>query len=647
MLKLIDDIRSMNRASVICWLRGDTLLTYEDLSTIADIDLAWLNDIAVHHSSIAVYFRNVGNLVRILPALMSSGMDLHIIDHEMLPDQINGLIEQDAIIVTDRRDLKLNSDIIMYPPNPGNSNASQIKKYSGRITIHSTKSSDQLDVDRLSFILSELSKVVRPSPGQYSILYGLEFRDLVIQIIFGLNAGQSMIFNPENIAEAQRVVSERIEKTMDFSVFYFGNYIATEGSDKYSMVMNTAKIADRKKFRAVWTPERHFNEFGGMFPNPSILAAALSMITENIQIRTGSIVSPLHNTVRLAEDWMLIDNLSNGRVAISFASGWQANDFVLAPEHYATRHEYMLGQIATVRKIWCGERVRLTNGVDAPVDISVFPLPVQRELPVWITVSGKEESFIDAGKVGANILTHLLGQDLEELIGKIKAYRRSLSDSGFDPNEFVVSVMVHTCVGLSNDSVKLLVEQPLKNYIKSSVQLIEAMTRSASADSTSIGRYHNHSEKSNPEQLEELLDMAFERFFEHASLLGTKKKCAETIARLKSYGVNEVACLVDFGMSEEAITDSLTQLSALKDEYSVWHPGGHRVCIPCYDYTKDAVEKLKRQLLELQPEIVKVTSNTEAQGCVFFDWEDSAKVRYKPATLANTEVYINTINESF
>ena len=47
-------------------------------------------------------------------------------------------------------------------------------------------------------------------------------------------------------------------------------------------------------------------------------------------------VLPLHDPVRVAEEWAVIDNLSGGRVGISFADGWHANDFVLTP-HYTDR----------------------------------------------------------------------------------------------------------------------------------------------------------------------------------------------------------------------------------------------------------------------------------------------------------------------
>jgi len=223
-----------------------------------------------------------------------------------------------------------------------------------------------------------------------------------------------------------------------------------------------------------------------------------------------------------------------------------------------------------VREIWKEGRVQKPNGMGADVDVKVFPRPVQESLPVWITVSGKEETFIDAGRIGTHILTHLLWQDTEELKHKIGLYRQSLVNHGHDPAKFKVSVMVHTHIGGSNEAVKSTVEKSLKDYIKSSVHLINAMTKSTKDEPNTretVGRYHNHDGKVSDSLMTELLDLAFERFFENAALLGTPEKCSRIIEKLKDYGVNEVACLIDFGITNSEMMQGLRELALMSKNY--------------------------------------------------------------------------------
>src|ERR1700746_1249560 len=132
-------------------------------------------------------------------------------------------------------------------------------------------------------------------------------------------------------------------------------------------------------FRAVWVPERHFDPFGGIFPNPALMCAALAMITERIELRAGSLVSPLHAPLRIAEDWAVLDHLSNGRTAISFGSGWNVNDFVFYPERYENRRKIMYEQIETVRSLWHGSTVQRTNSYAKELDLHTYPAPLRSE----------------------------------------------------------------------------------------------------------------------------------------------------------------------------------------------------------------------------------------------------------------------------
>src|SRR5215213_5825628 len=232
------------------------------------------------------------------------------------------------------------------------------------------------------------------------------------------------------------------EGGLDFSFLFFSGDGATDEPDKYRLLIECARYADANGFAAVWTPERHFQPFGGLYPNPAVIAAALAMLTQRIQLRAGSVVLPLQHPLRVVEEWSVVDNLSNGRVAIAFASGWLADDFVLAPERYASRRELMFHEIQTVLKLWRGESVRLRNGNDEPTEVRIYPNPVQAQPPIWITATGKG-TFIEAGKIGANVLTGLMEQGLEQCADCIKAYRQARADNGHDARAGRVAVMLH------------------------------------------------------------------------------------------------------------------------------------------------------------------------------------------------------------
>src|SRR5580658_3828450 len=258
---------------------------------------------------------------------------------------------------------------------------------------------------------------------------------------------------------------------MHLGIMFFSSSDQDGCGGKYDLLREVARFADRKGFRSIWTPERHFHEFGGLFPNPAVTSAALATITERIQIRAGSLISPLHDPLRIAEEWAVVDNLSRGRVAISFGSGWDMDDFVFFPERYAVRQKVMYEGIETVRSLWRGETITRRNSGDRPTVVATRPRPVQEELPVWVTSSGNVETYISAGRIGANLLTHLVGQDLEKLAEKIRRYRGARAEAGFDPGLGIVSLMLHTFIGPDLDAVRETVRRPFQQYIRSAISL--------------------------------------------------------------------------------------------------------------------------------------------------------------------------------
>jgi natural product biosynthesis luciferase-like monooxygenase protein len=348
--------------------------------------------------------------------------------------------------------------------------------------------------------------------------------------------------------------------------------------------MDGAKFADRHGFHSVWTPERHFHQKGGLYPNPSVLSSALAAITDQIQLRAGSVVMPLHNPLRVAEEWSIVDNISRGRVGISFASGWVANDFAFFPERYANKRSEMFKGIAQVQKLWRGEKIPTTDGTGKTVEIGVFPKPIQKELPIWLTCSGAPEMFTKAGEMGFNVLTSLQEQSFDEVAVKLKAYRDARKAAGHDPSTGNVAMMMHTFVGQEKNRVLDKVKGPLMAYLRSHIELIKTSSHSLDIQ-----------KDLKKEGIEDsLAAFAFERYHRTASLIGTPETCFAMVKRLESIGVCEIACLIDFGVDVESVLESLEYLNILKDSCQARPSSPAQEAV--LDRTKVLIEFLQQKL---------------------------------------------------
>ncbi|KJK44789.1 monooxygenase [Lentzea aerocolonigenes] len=343
---------------------------------------------------------------------------------------------------------------------------------------------------------------------------------------------------------------------MDFSLFYFANDSGNAEENRYRLLLDGARFADEHGFHAVWTPERHFHNFGGTYPNPSVTSAAIAAVTSRVKIRAGSVVAPLHHPLRIAEEWSVVDNISNGRVGVSFASGWHATDFALNPSAYADRRTEMYDRIEQVRTLWRGEPIEVTDGTGAPVKVRSFPPPVQEDLPVWVTSVGDVTTFRSAGRNRAGLLTHLLGQSPEELAGKIAEYRKAASEATNGAWNGHVVVMVHTFLGEDDETVREIVRPSLMDYMRSSLRLILSSDVSTDpADPDSLDQ----------DEVDFLVERAFDHYFDNVGLLGSVDKAAGVAANLAELGVDEIACLIDFGLPTDEVLGGLTHLNRLRD----------------------------------------------------------------------------------
>jgi natural product biosynthesis luciferase-like monooxygenase protein len=416
----------------------------------------------------------------------------------------------------------------------------------------------------VNFIYGMDAYIDHDDAGTFLAVTSISFDISVLELFWTLARGFRVVVYTGN-DQAQAISASTPSRPIDFSFFFFASRDREDALERYRLLTEAVRFADSHGFSAVWTPERHFHAFGGLFPNPSVTSAAIASMTEHVKIRAGSVVSPLHNPVRIAEEWSFVDNISGGRVGISFASGWQPGDFVLAPENFADRKQLMFRQIELVQRLWRGETVALPGPLGKDVNIQILPRPIQPELPVWVTAAGTPETFRMAGERGFGLLTHLLGQSVAELGEKVRIYRDAFG-SGAGVGDGHVALMLHTFVGPDNDQIRELVRAPMKAYLRSSVDLIQkaAWTFPTFKQVTTTEEGKFSLDHLSDQELDEVLDFSFERYFETSGLLGTPEKCLALVDQLRDVGVDEIACLIDFHTDTDAVLAHLPHLDGVR-----------------------------------------------------------------------------------
>lgn len=439
-----------------------------------------------------------------------------------------------------------------------------------------------------NFFVGMDQRIPHTDTSRFLAVTSVSFDISVLEIFWTLTRGMTLVLQTDTATSSE---------LPGFSLFYFASEVAGTGHHAYRLLLEGAKFADENGFEAIWTPERHFHAFGGLYPNPAISAAMLAGITKNVKLRAGSSVLPLHHPVRVAEDWALVDNLSNGRAGIAIASGWQPNDFIVRPDAFVDRKDIMLEGVDTLRALWRGEPQSFDGYDGKPVDVEIHPKPMQENLPVWLTAAGNPETFAAAAQKGCGVLTHLLGQTIEEVAEKIKAYRVAWREAGH-PGNGTVTLMLHTFVGEDEDTVRETVRGPMKSYLKSAVDLVKRASwtfptiveRANAAGKSPVEMFEQ--EELSAEDLDQLLDHAFERYYMTSGLFGTTETAKDIVRQVAAIGVDEVGCLIDFGVDTDVALENLPNIKKLMDALDAEGGVGRKASV--------AEEIVEREITHLQ-----------------------------------------------
>lgn len=419
----------------------------------------------------------------------------------------------------------------------------------------------------INFFTGMDARVPRSDRGDnvWLAVTSLSFDISVLELFWTLSHGFKVVIHTDRRHATPAAMRRgRLPGETDFSLFFWGNDDGA-GPRKYELLLESARYADERGFRAVWTPERHFHAFGGPYPNPAVTGAAVAAVTKNLDIRAGSCVLPLHHPARVAEEWAVIDNISNGRAGLAFASGWMPEDFLLRPENAPPQNgASMYRDIEIVRRLWRGEAVTFPGTGGAQVSVVTQPRPVSPELPIWVTTAGNPETYRKAARQGANVLTHLLGQSISELGEKIAVYRQALVETGRNPADYTVTLMLHTLLGEDKEHVRELARGPMTAYLRSAVGLIKQYAWAFPAFKKPVGVSSANEvdlQSLEPDDLDAIIEFAFLRYFDDSGLFGTVEDALARVEQVKAIGVDEIACLIDFGVPTRTAMAALQPLA--------------------------------------------------------------------------------------
>jgi alkanesulfonate monooxygenase SsuD/methylene tetrahydromethanopterin reductase-like flavin-dependent oxidoreductase (luciferase family) len=327
---------------------------------------------------------------------------------------------------------------------------------------------------------------------------------------------------------------------MDFGYFtlsdnhYEGN---TRDSNQLVRDITTqALYADAIGMNSVWIGEHHFNSLG-VLSCPDLVLAAIAAQTSHVRLAPAVTVAPLHNPIRIAEQWATLDLLSNGRVDFAAGRGYDSREY--QPFHVDFRDNQSIFEecVEVVRKLWAADEPMSHHGKHYEFeDVRVTPRPIQDPLPTYIA-SFSQPSIELAARLGCGLIVAPFAATMN--FGGLKqvadSYGEACVSHGRTPGRMMSSYFIH----FYDDSAQEAAQRDRQiRYYKECV--IPAFPGDPATAPPSY-RYF-------VDMVARLQQVTPAQLTENSVLLGNAESITETLKKVEAAGVSEVILYFNVGL---------------------------------------------------------------------------------------------------
>jgi probable LLM family oxidoreductase len=235
---------------------------------------------------------------------------------------------------------------------------------------------------------------------------------------------------------------------MDVGVYSFAELRASDGVARISPearlrnLLEEIALADQVGLDVFGVGEHHRADFA--VSAPAVVLAAAAARTTRIRLTSAVTVLSSDDPVRVFQAFSTLDLLSGGRAEIMAGRGSFIESFPLFGYDLGDYDALFAEKLQLLLKLRQDERITWAGRYRAPLkDISVYPRPLQRELPIWIAVGGTRESVVRAGTLGIPMALAIIGGLPERFAPLVDLYRSAAVRAGHDPGALPVSINSH------------------------------------------------------------------------------------------------------------------------------------------------------------------------------------------------------------
>ncbi len=214
----------------------------------------------------------------------------------------------------------------------------------------------------------------------------------------------------------------------------FMNRGDVSNSELYSTALDQLQYADENGVPLVKLSEHHNTAFGYL-PSPILFAGAIAVRTKRMRFQPR-VLMPLLDPLRVAEDTLVVDTLSNGRIELNVLLGYRDSEFSMFGTSRPDRVRRVEDALRVLKAAFTQETFSCRGQ-----QVSIHPRPVQPGGPPiflggGVPAAARRAARMADGFVPANTRYALNeGKSMPDLIELYKAECRAL---GHEPGRIVI-----------------------------------------------------------------------------------------------------------------------------------------------------------------------------------------------------------------
>lgn len=167
-------------------------------------------------------------------------------------------------------------------------------------------------------------------------------------------------------------------------------------ADSLRIAVDLFQAAEDLGFDTGWVAQHRFDDTDGALPAPLVFLAAAAQRTTRIRLGTAVIVLPTEDPLAIAEQALVVDNLSGGRLELGLGTGGHPPTFAATGVDIARKHDVMAAKLDALTTALRGHPI---NGTSARLDPSAASLTER----IWESTT-RVDGAHDVGRRGHGLL---------------------------------------------------------------------------------------------------------------------------------------------------------------------------------------------------------------------------------------------------